>query len=88
MDDLVEALETVLGGRRVPRSARAQPGYEIEITPELSLWVKGHFEVESLARFERVADLLRDLLLGGVPQPEKRGKAGDDEGRPSDEKGR
>lgn len=52
---------------RLPRGSKATPCYEIEVTPDVSLVVKGlsvndEFAELKLRRFEIIADRLRELL--------------------------
>ena len=69
LEHLLAALRELLKGRRVSRQARARPAYEIAITPEVSLLVRGRMDRITLAAFEQLADHLREVLLGGLPPP-------------------
>ena len=67
--DDVDVLEPKSGSSRVPSSARrlarAEPSYDIEITPDISLRVKGKTDPQALRRLERLADYFRHALTGG-----------------------
>jgi DNA-binding transcriptional MerR regulator len=62
----LEALEHRLGqGRPEPaRKARAEEWLRIPVTPDVELTVRGPLDAEQRTRFERCADLIRDILLG------------------------
>ncbi len=62
---LVDALRGLLGDRRVPRTSRAITISEIEVTPELTLRLRGDFAQDDIALFEQIGDHLRELILGG-----------------------
>ena len=57
--------------QRVPRQSRAKRSYEIDVTPDVSLLVRGDFERGKIELFERLADALREALLGGVELEEQ-----------------
>ena len=65
LDTLVRSLRNALPARRVPSSSRGESWRVIEITPEVKLQVKDVFSEEDMARFEEVADYVREILLGG-----------------------
>ena len=64
-----DALELTGRSARVPsaarRLARAEPSYDIEITPDISIRVKGKTDPQALRRLERLADYFRHALTGG-----------------------
>lgn len=65
----VEALLTVLEARaRVPTGIRTRgtSRYHIPITPDLELSVRGEISPQERAMLERVADLVRAILTGGL----------------------
>lgn len=81
MDKVLDSLRGLLGERRVARQARAEERYQIPITPEVGLYVNGPFSREQLARFEMLADILREMLLGGVEEGDDRTGDEDSESR-------
>lgn len=66
IDRLALELDALLGSRTVPRQARGEPWFRIRITPDIELSIKGTPEESQLARLERIADYLREILLGGL----------------------
>lgn len=66
IEQLVSALGRMLGNRRVARQSRARSHTVIDITPEVALQVRGEYRPEELALFERLADHLREVLMGGA----------------------
>jgi DNA-binding transcriptional MerR regulator len=62
---LAEALERIAGARPSRRKTRGDVRIHIPITPDLELTVRGDHSSEEIARFERIADLLRTILTGG-----------------------
>jgi len=66
IEGVVSALGRMLGGRRVARQSRARSHTVIDITPDVALQVRGEYRPEELAQFERLADHLREALLGGA----------------------
>jgi DNA-binding transcriptional MerR regulator len=67
--DDADAPELTSGSVQVPsaarRLARAEAAYEIEITPDIALHVRGEVDREALRRLERLADYFRHALTGG-----------------------
>ena len=49
---------------RVPRRSRAEPMMRIEVTPDIDLVVRGVRDDHQLRRLERIADYVRNALLG------------------------
>jgi DNA-binding transcriptional MerR regulator len=64
IDRVIDGLQQVAGERSVRRQSKKETWHRIPITPDIELTVRGMNE-EQLARLERVADYLRDLLTGG-----------------------
>jgi DNA-binding transcriptional MerR regulator len=67
VDDAV-ARELVSVARKVgqvPRRAKSTSARHIQITPDIELVVKGSEDPDHLTRVERLADVLRHLLMGG-----------------------
>ena len=67
LDDAVaRELESVARNvGEVPRRAKSTSARHIQITPDIELVVKGSTDPEHLTRVERLADVLRHLLMGG-----------------------
>jgi len=66
IDQLGSELGRMLRGRSVPRQSRGEPWFRIPVTPDLELAVRGALDGPELARLERIADHLRQILLGGL----------------------
>lgn len=65
MERIIAALNRIAAGR--PRSeGQVRAVHEFEVTPDISLNVRGDFRTDELRQFERLAAALRSLLLGGV----------------------
>lgn len=64
LERLIKELEQLQGGR-VKAKARGVAWFDISITPDLKLRARGVRSPAELARLERLADCLRELLLGG-----------------------
>jgi DNA-binding transcriptional MerR regulator len=62
IEQLLHRLETTAGSA-APRHAKGEVWFHIPVTPDLILAVRGGVDPDTIARFERVAGLLRDLLL-------------------------
>lgn len=58
-------LSEILNGRNVRRQASAETWHRIEVTPDVEISVRGLSDRE-LSRMERIADHLREILLGGI----------------------
>ncbi len=66
-DDGVDVLLRRLGGElaaMVPRKAKGDVWLRIAVTPDFELAVRGDLSPDQIARLERVADLMRHILLG------------------------
>ena len=66
IDRVLSALEAFNGHRSVPARARGEGWVVIRITPDLELHVRGVNRADQLARLERIADHLREVLAGGT----------------------
>lgn len=66
LERLVLELSKVMEQRHVRRQARGEAWYRISVTPDVELAVRGIQNPEELARLERIADHLREILLGGL----------------------
>jgi len=64
VDRLLLELQDILGPGQVPVRARGEHWYRIPITPDVELSVRGTPNADQLARLERIADHLREILLG------------------------
>lgn len=62
---VVSRLESLLGNRSTPRKARGEVRLRIAVTADIELSVRGQMTPEDIANFERIADLLREILNGG-----------------------
>ncbi|MFC1657420.1 MerR family transcriptional regulator [Candidatus Moduliflexota bacterium] len=65
IDTLVRSLKDALPAGKASATSRGETWRVIEITPEVKLQVKDVFSEEDVARFEEVADYVREILLGG-----------------------
>jgi DNA-binding transcriptional MerR regulator len=65
VDRLAERMERVAGRANVPRKAKGEFWYRVPITPDLELTVRGEPSPVEKARWERIADHIRQLLIGG-----------------------
>jgi DNA-binding transcriptional MerR regulator len=68
VDLLLGRLEALTTGQKVQRKARGEPWFRIEVTPEVEIQVRGRQAADQLARWERIADHLRHILLGGIEE--------------------
>ena len=64
LESLISRLRDALPAKKVSSSSRGESWRIIEITPELRLQVKDVFPEEEMARFEEMADYIREILLG------------------------
>ncbi len=70
----IDALLAVLeAAARVPsvKRVRGANRYHIPITPDLELSVRGEISPRDRAMLERVADLIRAILTGGLTHDDK-----------------
>ncbi len=61
-------LESAFFHTTAPRKSHAESWWRIPVTSDVELNVRAGSDPESVARFERVADQLRELLLKGTSQ--------------------
>jgi DNA-binding transcriptional MerR regulator len=66
VDAVLGFFEKLSAGKPVPRRARGEAWVVIRVTPDLELHVRGVKGADQLARLERIADHLREALLGGL----------------------
>jgi DNA-binding transcriptional MerR regulator len=65
VDRLIVGLKQQLGSKPVRKQSKKEVWHRIQITPDIELSVRGIQDEQHLARLERVADYLRELLTGG-----------------------
>lgn len=65
VDRLLVGLKQQTGDQSVRKQAKKEIWYRIQITPDIELSVRGIRDDKQLARLERVADYLREILTGG-----------------------
>jgi DNA-binding transcriptional MerR regulator len=66
IDHLVDELGKLVDSSKMRKQARGESWYRISVTPDIELSVRGIRDQEHLARLERVADCLREILMKGV----------------------
>lgn len=66
LEQLVNALQQLVGLRSQSRSHRSEACQIVEITPDISLLVKGQYAPREVALFENLADGLRVALTRGL----------------------
>ncbi|MGH9547831.1 MAG: helix-turn-helix domain-containing protein [Terriglobales bacterium] len=66
IDHLLLALIGIKGMNRVRKHAHSERWNHISITPDIELTVRGDLSEEELSKLERVADCIREILLGGL----------------------
>lgn len=71
LERAIEHLAAASGDRRPARKARGEPRFHIPVLPDVELSIRGARSPEELAQFERLADLLRDILMGGHDGPKR-----------------
>lgn len=65
IDLLLWELSKMHADRTVRRQAKSALWHRIAITPDIELSIRGIDDAAQLANFERIADHLREILLGG-----------------------
>jgi DNA-binding transcriptional MerR regulator len=65
MDVLLERLDRLTEGKHPSRRSRGEVWTSIPITPDVEIRVRGRQTADELARWERIADHLRQILMGG-----------------------
>ena len=63
---LLIELGKLLEWRTVRRQAKGESWFRISVTPDIELSVRGVESPEELAQLERMADYMREILLGGL----------------------
>lgn len=66
IEQLVRELEKIVDPTRIRKQAKSESWHRITITPDLELSVRGINTADQLARLERIADCLREILMGGA----------------------
>jgi hypothetical protein len=64
MDVLLRRLDRLAEGSKPPRRARGEVWTSIPVTPDIEIRVRGTQTADALARWERIADHLREILMG------------------------
>lgn len=65
LERLLEELRRLVPSGRSQRKTRGREWIRLRVTPDIEIHVRGGMRPEQLAGFERLADYLRDILLGG-----------------------
>ena len=66
MDSVLARLDQLIPGNKPPRRSRGEVWVSIPVTPDVEIRVRGTQTVEQLSRWERIADHLRELLMGSA----------------------
>jgi DNA-binding transcriptional MerR regulator len=66
LEQLVNALQQLVGLRTRGRSVRSEACSLVEITPDISLIIKGNYAPQEVALFEQIAQSLREALTRGL----------------------
>ncbi len=64
IETLLAKLRDQAGLGNVPRRAQGQEWVRLEVTPDIEIHLRGQLYGEQLKDFERLADLMRHILLG------------------------
>jgi hypothetical protein len=64
IEALLAKLRDGAGLGNVPRRAQGQEWVRLEVTPDIEIHLRGQLYGEQLKDFERLADLMRHILLG------------------------
>lgn len=64
LEQLLAALEKTTASRAAPRASRGENWIHIEITPDVKLLIRGEYSVDEIALLERIADNMRQIMLG------------------------
>jgi len=70
VEQLVQALGDVTGSPRPSGKTPGEAWFRIPVTSNVELHIRGYGDEAQLAAFERAADLLRHILLGGLDDDE------------------
>jgi DNA-binding transcriptional MerR regulator len=62
---LIRSLEMLSGKENVSPKTRGEHWMKFDVTPALQISIKGIPEPEEISRYERIADLLREIIMGG-----------------------
>jgi hypothetical protein len=68
MDVLLARLDRLAPRANPPRRARGEVWTSIPLTPDVEIRVRGTLAADQLARWERIADHLREILIGETPE--------------------
>lgn len=64
VEQLIHVLSKAGGVVASPPQARGEAWFRIEVTPNVELSIRGYDDPAQLAAFERLADLIRNFLMG------------------------
>lgn len=71
LEQLVNALQQLVGVSLHARSYRSETCHLIKITPDISLLIKGQYAPQEVVMFEDLANSLRDALTRGLTSPQQ-----------------
>jgi DNA-binding transcriptional MerR regulator len=63
LERTIRSLEQTIG-KPVPARSRGEGRFVIQVTPDIELHVRGRGDSGELTRFERLADCLREIIMG------------------------
>lgn len=66
IEQLLSELEKIVDPSRTRKQAKSESWHRIAITPDIELSVRGINSSEQLTRLERIADCMREILMGGT----------------------
>lgn len=66
MDSVLARLDQLAAGNKPQRRSRGEVWVSVPVTPDVEIRVRGTQTDEQLSRWERIADHLRELLIGGM----------------------
>ena len=68
LEHLLRSLRKGLDNKDAIRSARGESWMHLDVTPDMKILVRGAYSPDELALLEKIADNMRELLLGGGRQ--------------------
>jgi DNA-binding transcriptional MerR regulator len=66
LDGVLYRLDRATPGSKPQRRSRGEVWVSVPVTPDVEIRVRGNQTGEQLSRWERIADYLRELLIGGT----------------------